>query len=118
MIENRTRKLRKQRKSRKYGGSSSPEISRIISAEKKVKLAELELEALKQKKIIALHEKIKQSRKMIDFLRSKQMLPSINSPIPLPKPPPLTRYNNPQTPATPLIRRKYVNQSRYHMAKR
>lgn len=102
----------KKNKKNKYGGSFNQELDRIIKAEKKVKIAELEVEALKEKKIIALHEKIKQARKMIDFLESNKISKSDVFTNILPKPPALTRYNNPQTPATPIIR-KVENRSSY-----
>jgi hypothetical protein len=121
MIKTKKNKKNKTNKN-KYGGSFNQELDRIIKAEKKVKIAELEVEALKEKKIIALYETIKQARKMIDFLEHNKMLPKSDGPIP--KPPSLTRYNNPQTPATPIIRKverrqsyPSINLSSHRMAK-
>ena len=110
MIKTKKNKKNKTNKN-KYGGSFNQELDRIIKAEKKVKIAELEVEALKEKKIIALHETIKQARKMIDFLEHNKMLPKSDGNGPLPKPPSLTRYNNPQTPMTPIIRKVESRQS-------
>ena len=121
----KTKKNKNKTNKNKYGGSFNQELDRIIKAEKKVKIAELEVEASKEKKIIALYEKIKQARKMIDFLEHNKMLPKSDGNGPIPKPPSLSRYNNPQTPTTrPIIRklespRSYpsINLSAHRIAK-